>query len=186
MHTVLSVLIFSQNLYIFQKWMLPIILHTALLNGLHYVDQYRYLAPATADEFLAHCGAARNATLLPVLPRPNQIHAAVMPICLLLLVGRPCQTSHSLRYSSDGSLGGGVLLLKVFSLSDSCHIYSTFACYSRNNSAARTPELLLGRLLVAVGFAPFNFEWLYRDSREVFGEKCLKDLLPLASSLGGL
>ena len=24
-----------------------IIPHTALLNGLHYVDQYRYLAPAT-------------------------------------------------------------------------------------------------------------------------------------------
>ena len=65
--------------------------------------------PAIADEFPAHYDVPRNATLLPVLSRPIQIHAAVMPICLLLLVGRRNQTSHIHRYSSDGSLVVGVL-----------------------------------------------------------------------------
>ena len=125
--------------------------HTSLTN----TDA---LLPQLSNEFPAHYDVLDNATLHIVPSRPNQIHVAVRPICLLLLVGRRSQTSHIHSYSSDGSLGGGVLPLKVFSLSGSYRICSTFACYSGDNFAAHTPELLLGRLPVAVGFAPFNVQ----------------------------
>ena len=154
---VLPAYTYSQSPVVFACCLIAesIIRHIALGDGLHYVDQRRYLAHAIADEFPAHYDVLDNATLLPAPSRPNQIHAAVMPICLLLLVGRLRQTSHIFRCSSDGSLVVVVLLPKVFSRCGSYRICSTLACYSGDNSAAHTPKLRLDLLLVAVGFAPF-------------------------------
>jgi hypothetical protein len=43
----------------------------------------------------------------------------------------------------------------MFSPYGSCHTCSAFVYCSGDNSAARTPELLLALLPVVVGFAPF-------------------------------
>ena len=102
-----------------------------------------------------------NATLLLVPLRPSQIHAAVMPICLLLLVGRRSQTSHILGYSSDGFLALSALPPPMFSPCGGCRICSTFACCSRDTPVVYTLKLLLYLLAAVVGFVPLMLITLY-------------------------
>ena len=76
-----------------------------------------------------------NATLLLVPLRPSQIHAAVMPICLLLLVGRRSQTSHILGYSSDGFLAVSALPPPMFSPMSALSLICPSCCIHSKTSS---------------------------------------------------
>ena len=103
----------------------------------------------------------RDTSLLLIAPCPRawqshliQIHIGVMPISLLLLVGRCSRISNILSYSSGGFLAVGAPPPIVFSPCGSYRICSTLADCSGDNLAAHTPTLLLCLLQVAVGSAP--------------------------------